>query len=141
MSDGNGHAVSSDGENISATLAPDQAEVSTEPSSLYHSVLSAETCAYVVAVARKGRAARFCGRRAAKGSAYCPSHHALCCLVPGSANAARVARAQTRAADRAVPAPAALAPCAVPEPPDPTDGVDALADVRLPKPAAEGAEW
>lgn len=84
--------------------------------------------------------ARFCGKPAVARSPYCARHRALCRVAPGTAAAARIIRAQARAADRGALPPPHLAACAVPEPPETPEAEDALTALDR-RPALEQEQW
>ncbi|HUZ74060.1 MAG TPA: hypothetical protein VMU87_13850 [Stellaceae bacterium] len=73
-------------------------------------------------------------------SPYCARHRALCRIAPGTEAAARIARAQARAADRAAPPPPYLAACAVPDPVEAAEPDDALAALHC-RPGTEDEAW
>jgi len=92
-------------ENITRTIARPPALV-TLPL-VASSAAAPDRCGYVVREGwRYGMAPPFCDTPALPGSSYCAQHRAICILAPGSAAAARAARALDEAA---APAPRELA--------------------------------
>lgn len=88
--------------------------------------LEARRCAYIAAGHWQAGAPPFCGERARHGSSYCALHAPLCGVDPASREGARIAAEQADAVAEMPPeAWPHLASCAVPEPLEEEDPLEA----------------